>query len=493
MVIASFTGCADDAEVPKRNVDEEVVADSGTDVAKDSSNDSMIDGGLAIDAGSDGGAVDAPRIECQPGDETGEAVRGTGTIEDPVIICSVEQLLAMDPDEGSYHVLGTDLAMSETYESSPLGGEFFGSLDGQGFSVSGMTIESNTSAGLFEVLRGRVTGLRLLDVSVSSAGNTVGALAARVDSVELRDIEVSGVVSGQNKVGGVFGEGAGVIHGEQLRFSGEVNGGFDSIGGIAGYSRNLTLTDVFVTADVVGAGEAIGGVIGDGGSELVNVHFNGTVSGWRVVGGLTGQGVWLDYQSVSAVGTLRATSLSGGLVGSVSGMGTVAPSIENSFVQMEFEPQENRDELQILGGLIGNWGQDFAVRNSYVVATVRANDLQRVTFGGIAGQPGRLILSDSFVVATFETANVPDLKIDMIAPNGGRVIASNFWWDAASSGELECHPFGNPDIDTLDCNAVGPEMAGWFFDSSNEPMAGWDFAEAGPWESTAGEYPNLRR
>jgi hypothetical protein len=356
--VGCVVGCSDDDQARVNSANG--TADAG--VADTGNADAGTDGGTTVDSGDAAPdmAIAEPLIECEPGDEIGEARRGIGTIEDPIVICSETQLLAMVPELGWYHVLGRDIDLSTTYTESPISGEFYGDLNGQGFAIRGLTIEATSGrVGLFENFYGSVESLRLLDVSVVADSDSVGALAATMTRSDATDIVIEGTVTGRNQVGGMAGRTSDTNRLEGLRFSGALTGATEKVGGLFGQLSSVRLRDVVVEADVLSTGREVGGVIGDArsGGEMEDVHFEGTVAGDLLVGGIAGVASYPQYSRVSARGTIRTGGQSGGFIGSLTDPRNSFPAdIEDSYAAVDFEPQSGIDEMHLVGGFVGNWG-----------------------------------------------------------------------------------------------------------------------------------------
>ena len=189
------------------------------------------------------------------------------------------QLMAMDPTKS--YTLVRDIDMSELNRASgmwktgvspsgfvPVGTlatPFTGSLDGQGHTISGLTI---TRAGT------DYAGL---------IGDNQGALS----KVGL----IGGSVSGNQYVGGLVGWN-------------------DTTG---------TVSQAYATAAVTAAGTDAGGLVGDNKGSLSLVYATGAVHGTANVGGLVGYNNGGSLDTAYAAGAVNNTGSSGGLVGSNSG------------------------------------------------------------------------------------------------------------------------------------------------------------------------------
>lgn len=153
---------------------------------------------------------------------------GSGTEADPYVIKTAAQLAylsakvqAGDPATGEYYILVSDLNLAKI-EWTPIGiyiksgneanCSFAGSFDGQGHTISGMSItttDSSVFCGLFGKVEteGYIKNLVFADCNVTADSNSAGALGGRITAKEISSIVVKENVSinGTSSVGGVVG------------------------------------------------------------------------------------------------------------------------------------------------------------------------------------------------------------------------------------------------------------------------------------------------
>jgi hypothetical protein len=196
----------------------------------------------------------APTVNAAPGtSETCSDVQYNAT--DPYEVWNAKQLQCMEP--GGDYGLQSDINMSETsgwndgngFYPVPLwnsSGGFNGSLDGNGYSITGLTVHrpEEGRVGLFGRIGsgGTVSNLRLVDVNVTGDDN-VGGLAGDVSSgANIRDVTVEGRVAGDSAVGGVVGSNNGTVMDltSRVTFSGNETGGL--VGVNDGTLKNTTNT-----------------------------------------------------------------------------------------------------------------------------------------------------------------------------------------------------------------------------------------------------------
>ena len=176
---------------------------------------------------------------------------GSGTQDDPYIIKTSEQLIQLsssvsagDSYEGKYIRLESDIVLNDTTELLwtqtarvwiPIGNPntpFDGSFDGNGYSVSGAYINSESdSVGLFGVVgeNGKVFSLTVVNSDMKGNSGTGGI--AGVNNGSITYCYNKSIVRGETESGGIAGINNGII--ANCTNSGWV-GNKDNAGGIAG-------------------------------------------------------------------------------------------------------------------------------------------------------------------------------------------------------------------------------------------------------------------
>jgi hypothetical protein len=238
---------------------------------------------------------------------------GSGGPDDPYIIATPGDLndIGLNPGHwGAHFTLADDIDLQDLGEPfNPIGVfvadddpdnvPFAGVFDGQGHSIAHFSYESadETCVGLFRYVTGADTAIRNLRLTspsvVATNGIRVGALAGLVEDAEITDCHVSsGSVTGQHKVGGLIGIGAGSAI-TDCRFHGSVNG-FSFVGGLVGFFHGSEPDDEIVrcatTGDVTAVNDRVGGLAGAQwwGTTVRDSFSTCRVQGRTLVGGLIG-------------------------------------------------------------------------------------------------------------------------------------------------------------------------------------------------------------
>ena len=220
----------------------------------------------------------------------------------------------VEQDTAASAVLTADIDLSgETW--TPIGSEstpYTGTFDGQGYTISGMTIENAESySGLFGNVTGTVKNFTVTgsititgDETVAKVGGAVGSLgtasAGGTVSGVISGVDIT-VSAGNDHIGGVVGsmpENSSPTV-ENCIYTGKitVTVAAGSVAGIVGYIRTGTIQNCAnqgsISVDVGGTG-SVGGILGycnNGGIYIRNCYNTGAISadGTDNVGAIVGQ------------------------------------------------------------------------------------------------------------------------------------------------------------------------------------------------------------
>ena len=438
--------------------------------------------------------------ECEFGCSAGQTPfgGGTGTEDDPYVICSAEHLSNIGSDDfahlNSSFVLNTDIdlagfAMTEFpiigyYIDDDNNEPFQGYFDGYGRAIQNLAMdayqpgvggESNGST-LFGYIgpQGRVENIRLLDVQMNGL-NFISGLVG-LNSGELRNCEVTGRVEGDGHViGGIATDNRGLI----TDCTADVLvSGVEMVGGAIGVNRS-TLTRIDVQGDVLGSYRRVGGLAGQNHGSISNSQARGEVTAVEEVGGLVGQNLdgGIISRSRADVMVTATGESSGGLVGlneatihqcsaigEVEGAGRVGGLVgQNDHVITESRATNSvLSSGNRLGGLVGYNRGDGMISDSYATGATGGPD----EVGGLVGRNrGGINRSYSFGSATAIGSDVGGL----VGDTGGDVYSS--FWNSEANSELESSDDHNSD----DGKSLMPLEFG---DAAN--FVGWSFDDI--WE-----------
>ena len=201
-------------------------------------------------------------------------------------ITTCQELQDIQNDMGGHYTLAHDIDCSETSTwnngsgFSPIGitidADFTGSLDGQGHIITGLH-EDNSSfshgpynLGLFYSTEGAtIQNLSINDSTFLGSGDA-GAFASYADNTTASNLRSNASVISTitDNVGGLFGSFRGDDDRTQVvlsasAFTGTARGDY-LLGGLVGYSSNVTIQDSYVHGTVISlnGGNYIGGIVG---------------------------------------------------------------------------------------------------------------------------------------------------------------------------------------------------------------------------------------
>lgn len=237
---------------------------------------------------------------------------GAGTEASPYEITSAADLKKLAENvkngtdyEGKYFQLTVNIDLKNE-EWTPIGtivytGEFGrseeryfkGTFDGDGHQIANLTITGrNEYVGLFGYVRNAT--IQNCNVAGEVSGyNAVGGIVGAVDGKtnNILNCSFQGNVTGNVYVGGIVGQVQNQCEVSSCYAIGTVHGGNDKVGGIAGEGRGA-IKNCYALADVSAGGKFVGGIAGDASSVTIeNCYYSGEVSARGSAGGIVGN-VW---------------------------------------------------------------------------------------------------------------------------------------------------------------------------------------------------------
>ncbi len=244
---------------------------------------------------------------------------GSGTLLDPYIILTADDLSDIRNDLTAHYRLGAHLDLAD-YDhdgagpdtggwmpigavNDTTGNRFTGSLDGNGYTISNMKINRSTMSyvGLF----GRIDG------------------SAVLRDIRLRDIQVVGNAT----VGGIAGNMvSGTIIGSYA--TGTTHANSNNAGGLVGVNVNGVIENSYAVVDVSGWSR-IGGLVATNVGTIRNAYAAGRVTGHEEIGGLIGYNDGGAIVNAYAAGSSNGNIRFGGLVGRTDSIGTATSSYWN--------------------------------------------------------------------------------------------------------------------------------------------------------------------
>ncbi len=372
--------------------------------------------------------LDYPHLtwENKPGDiithpTLSDLLEGTGTLDDPYLIYTAEDLSSMADyicDYDKSFKLMADIDMNPTggniLSCAPITENtyFTGHFDGNNHIIHNLTINStNDYLGLFGKIGedAHIHHLILENVHITGGSNSsdVGGLAG-INKGTIDNCQCIGSISGNEFIGGLCGYNNGQInacHTEGfISGSGSSNNsgglvgrnqegyidycssscsisGAKYVGGLVGYSYGGNVNHSYSSGEITG-GNYAGGLIGYCNySQLYSCYSDSEVNGGNYLGGLAGLGNDTIINCCYSTGNVTGGDYLGGLVGYQNGGG-----INNCYCQGNIAGDEN------IGGLIGYLYRSM-VLNCYSIGLVQGD----AEIGGLVGKE----YSSSYVAFSF--------------------------------------------------------------------------------------------
>lgn len=328
-------------------------------------------------------------IACQAGNGT-EVNTFTYELLEPNMIYTPEDLNNIRNNLSGFYVLGADIDLNVSpYNQGegwiPIGNDsesFSGGLDGDGYTISNLYINATeiNYVGLFGMSYGAtISNLYLEDVNIPGSNiSYVGSIVGYSDGI-ITNCYSSGIISGNEGIGGLVGSNNATGQIIESGFDGEVTG-TSTIGGLIG-NNNGIITDSYSEGEVSGTGynTYVGGLVGNNYGSITESYSTSTVSGTNYVGGLLGLNSGEISTSYSN-GSVSGTSNVGGLIG-VSSDDSVSNSYSESIVSATGDA---------VGGLIGMLSGSI-ISSCYSIGDVSGSQY----VGGLIGKASEGEISDS--------------------------------------------------------------------------------------------------
>jgi GLUG motif-containing protein len=231
---------------------------------------------------------------------------GSGTEEDPYLICTPEQMNEIGAnyeDWDKHFKLMNDIDLGIYIGDSfniigSVATKFTGVFNGNGKKIYNFTYTSDIDfIGLFREIDSEGLGVKnlgLINPNVTAIGSQrywTGALTGRLGSLNNSTISncyvMGGNISGGYNVGGLVGKSyKGQI--TECYAKCQVSGVKDGIGGLVGEASSYSSVSNSYSISNISGDFYVGGLIGQNSATITNCYASGTVTGSYYVSGLTG-------------------------------------------------------------------------------------------------------------------------------------------------------------------------------------------------------------
>lgn len=359
-------------------------------------------------------------------------IGGSGTEADPYQIGSLANMYwltqnNLEWDKHYKQMEDIDFSESTVWNDgagfSPIGNattRFTGSFNGNGYSISNLTVKNDTSGyiGFFGNARNaQFSNISINNADILGGGSYVGVLLGFGNIVTANNIEVDGTVSGNNQAGGLAGTiWTGTI--SRIKSSVDVTSTVSGqVGGIIGAASSVQLSESFSTGIITGASNYTGGLIGYT-SQYTTVEksfTSGSVNGTGLVGGLVGGNTYNSSISNSySIAKVTGNSNTGAITGYNNTNSTVSgtywnPERSGLTVGIDYDDNSQSSTSLTIEQLkdatnFTNWDFDdtWVKANGSVLPTLQWSDYR---LGGpeIKGSQGWRMFGAPFANSTFAT------------------------------------------------------------------------------------------
>jgi len=299
---------------------------------------------------------------------------GTGEPNDPYRIATAEDLMLLgeNPEDYDRHfILTADIDLDpnlpgrKVFDGAVIAPDtdpndeystFTGVFDGNGHTISHLTIEGVSFLGLFGRLSstGKVRNLGVVDVNITGSGIVVGGL-----------VGANAALLGRKGGSITTSYSTGMVTGNQ------------HVGGLVGYNWG-SITTSYSNDSVIGDRQ-VGGLVGRNNGSITASYSKGTVNGDFNVGGLVGYN-YLDCNITTSYSSCTVTGdwPVGGLVG--TNYGNIITSYSTGTVSSTWRGLVGRGGASNrVGGLVGMGASDRVKSSFWDIETSN----QRTSVGGI--------------------------------------------------------------------------------------------------------------
>jgi hypothetical protein len=283
-------------------------------------------------------------------------------------------------------ILANDIFLSGNF--APIGNgstrTFNGTFDGQGYTISGLSVSDAEYAGLFGYVgsNGQIKNVKIIAAKIKGKTAAGGLVAYYTSSKSIENCSATA---------------------DSVTSSGYS-------GGLIGYGGSTTIINSYATGNV--SGSYSGGLVGYGSSSgsIEYSYATGNVSGSNYSGGLVGYGSGLieySYATGNVSNKYSSNSYSGGLMG----YGNNAIYIINSYATgniSDTTTATSNSYYSHSGGLVGYAGATITISNSYARGNISAyaTSSSNSTAGGLVGYANSTIaISNSYASGNISAIN----------------------------------------------------------------------------------------
>ncbi len=351
------------------------------------------------------------------------SLEGNGTEIDPYLIHNANELAAMHQGLEAHYRLENDIDLTASViwnygkgwlpvGSSAVGFHFKGTLDGNEYTISNMTINLPRASytGLFAYLEQAQIERLSLTAANCQSNNSSGLIAGSIINSNLDQIELSGINIALHTVGGL----AGILGNSQIsriQTNCLILGG-NRTGGITGVLNNGSSMQFSASYGEVIGEDYVGGLIGEmstGSPQVNDCYSRAATSGANRVGGLIGS-------LAGAVNNAYSTGLVTGTASYTGGLAGYGANAFNSFWDMETSGQN------VSSAGVGKTTAEMKMESTFTDAGWDFIDIWSINSSGNDGYPQLLW---ELLVANSELSNDASAYLVPSPSNGSFKIQFN--------------------------------------------------------------------
>lgn len=289
---------------------------------------------------------------------------GDGTAANPYLVSTAGDLALIANEPAACYKLANNINMNAANKDWTPISSFSGSLDGNGYAISALSIEStDANAGLFGQLspNAKVKDITFTDPTIILTSNNqyVGMLAAQAVTDTISNIHVVGASiidgngNGSATTGGIVGRASLYSLIEGCSFDGDINlPTASSIGGIAGELMTSSKVEASGASGQFDAATTLGGIVGSIGASGSSVN------------------------NCRADVDLHAKYTVGGIVGDNDSRGGVCNNIAKGTILADAPRWAGLSAAGIIGSLGSDWTHKdtVIVKNNVAAVTISTNE-----------------------------------------------------------------------------------------------------------------------
>ncbi len=334
---------------------------------------------------------------------------GSGSTDDPYIICFKDQLIDLS-------ITGCDSDSSAGCAANYL---LLNDIDLEGVDFLGIGHNSNKFSGSFI---GNDKTISSVSIDLTGSGNVGFFRSTDGARIENLSFNLISVIADTN-VGALIGNSANTfIEDVKIKEATIQAVSGNSAGGMIGISTSSSINDSHFGGDVESSNDLAGGIIGSSTTDILkHTSATGNVSGQRRIGGLIGRAISSSEIHFShSSNSINLTTNSVGEIGGLVGIGSVI--IDHSYSSSTIDSQGNQT-----GGIIGTLSNPGSISNTYFDGVINST-------ANASGFVGSILVAGPTITDSYARAqmNVTGASYGFISSNAGTI--SNCFWDSSKSG-----------------------------------------------------------